>query len=136
MERNSMHYLESRTSESSSYIIIQELLGKVMNPDGKGSSIYIYGDPATGKSTFGRMVCSTIPNSAQIVNLNYESPDPKKKVIFVDEVYDGGVEIEEKVSKLVIEGYLVFILACGEPSIPVHHTAVFGRIDTFDDLDI
>ena len=129
------HFLESRTSKDSSDTIIQELLGKVMNPEGvRGTSIYIYGEPATGKSTLGRMVCLSVPDYAQIVNLNYGSLDPKKKVIFVDEVYDGGVSVEDKVTKLVGSGYLVFILAHGEPQIPVRHTVVFERYDILDDL--
>lgn len=103
-----------------------------MNPDGMwGSLIYIYGAPATGKSVLSRTVCDSLPDFAQIVNLEYNSLDPKKKVIFVDDVYDGGVSIEDKVTKLVGSGYLVFILAYGEPRIPVHHTVLFEVIDNF-----
>lgn len=132
MSSNFQHYLESRTSKVSSDTIIQELLEKIMNPDGVwGRSIYIYGAPATGKTVLSRTVCDSLPDFAQIVNLEYNSLDPKKKVIFVDDVYDGGVSIEDKVTKLVGSGYLVFILAYGEPRIPVHHTVLFEVIDNF-----
>lgn len=132
MSSNFQHYLESRTSKVSSDAIIQELLEKIMNPDsGIGTSIYIHGAPATGKTTLGNMICSAIPDIAQFVNINHLPQDPKKKVLFVDDVYDGGVSIEDKVTKLVGSGYLVFILAYGEPRIPIHHTVLFEVIDNF-----
>lgn len=133
MSSNFQHYLESRTSKVSSDTIIREILEKVVYPDsGIGTSIYIHGEPATGKTGLRRIVCEALPDLAQDVNLKYGLQDPKKKIIFADDVYDGGVEIEDKVSKLVGSGYLVFILSCGEPSIPVHHTVLFVSPDTFD----
>lgn len=130
MGTNFQHYLESRTSKYSSDTIIGEILDKVMYPDSvRGTSIYIQGAPATGKSTLGRMVCSAIPDHAQLVILPFNSLDPKKKVVFVDDVYDGGVSVEGRVSKMVGSGYLVFILSCGEPRIPVHHTVLFESYD-------
>lgn len=130
MGTNFQHYLESRTSKTSSDTIIQELLGKIMNPEGvRGSSIYIQGAPATGKTTLGRMVCTAVPDIAQLVILPFNSLDPKKKVVFVDDVYDGGVSVEGRVAKLVGSGYLVFILSCGEPRIPVDHTVLFEPYD-------
>lgn len=124
------HYLESRTSKTSSDTITQKLLGKMMDPDGdRGASIYIHGAPATGKTIFAHMVCTAVPDYAQIIYINHLPQDPKKKIIFVDDVYDGGVEIGDKVSKLVGSGYLVFILTYGEPRIPVDHTVLFERYD-------
>lgn len=102
----------------------------MMNPDGDiGTSIYIHGAPATGKTILAHMVCTAIPDYAQLVILPFNSLDPKKKVVFVDDVYDGGVSIEDKVAKLVGSGYLVFILSCSPPRIPVDHTVLFERYD-------
>lgn len=130
MSSNFQHYLESRTSKTSSDTIIREILEKVVYPDSEvGTSIYIHGGPATGKTTLGHLICSAVPDIAQLVILEFNSLDPKKKIVFADDVYDGGVSIEDRVAKLVGSGYLVFILAYSEPRIPVDHTVLFERYD-------